>query len=297
MNFIKYVKPGQGNIYYGVSPSKKMFYEPIDHLDGFFLAKVMQKNSGAFFYPLIAGVYNTLNCGSPYPYRARKLFRRLAYREREKAELYDCIMDKLELEGDVILAQDVWCDKRYWEIFREVIKKIGVCEIVDRQREKGSNRGALRGMRFREFPKDLLGAYCEVFDNDYLKDVDSAALYVSAEVAEAVWLREKKNVGWKIGPEAEEMYDDLIEKFGIGIVRFRQPSDPLGNKKYSPYQGKECEERRVFFSDTKSSLEGKRWRYFMSNSFLENETQLLGFGQKVGIPINSVEEMIALGSR
>ena len=254
---MKRVVPGSGNVYYGLNVSGQQRYEPVDQLDGFLVAKAMQLENGAAFYPYIAGVYGVFNTTNPK--RARKVERQMARREREKAELLANVMANLQLNGEVILSSDAWRDPEYWKLFGEAVKQIGQERLTDRQNDVG-----IRAMLFGELPKEVLGAYSEVFEPDYLSEVDSAELYLPAEIAETLWLREKKGVGWKIGPESEQLYDTWIERLGIGIVQFRQPlawDDPDGfdgSVAVSPYQGKERQDDRIFFADMPDRLERKR---------------------------------------
>lgn len=286
--------PGNGNVYYGMNVSGQQRYEPIDQLDGFLVGKAMQLDTGASFYPYVAGVYGVFNTTSPQ--RARKTKRQMTRRETEKAGLLNNIMTNLQLEGKVVLASEIWDDPSYWQFFSEAIEQIGG------EQKLIEDSSMQQAQFFGKLPKELLGSYASVLDADYLKEVDSAVLYLPAEIAEALWFRKNRGVEWKIGPESEQMYDTWIERWGIGTVEFRQPmswddvdgfDEPVP---VSPYQGKERQQQRIFFSDTSDRLAFKR-EYNPFNPSLREAERLVELAKKLGISISNVKDLVALGVR
>ncbi len=248
MIFIGFVKnisrptePYGWNCYYGLNVSGKQEYEPVDQLDGFVVAKALQQDYGGDFYPYIAGIYGVFNTTNPR--RARKAQRMLGRREAEKKQLLEELMSSFDLSGRILTTYDLWNDPEYWRIFSEIAPALA-CKA----------EGEYRAMPFREFPKELLGAFSEVSDNGFLDEWDTYNLYLPAEVAEAIYLRDKYAIDWKLGPLAEEMYDKYLRQYGLGIIQFRQPRVRKEDGTIvdaCPYIGKEseCGERIFIFDD------------------------------------------------
>jgi len=222
--------------------------EPIDQLDGFLAAAHVQRNTGALFYPYIAGVYNCLNARSPK--EAAKQAERRAVLDAGKQALLSSVMINLAISGTVLTTYDFWNETRYWEIVRCLLEDGIVGRLPEDLRE--------RGIRLGDFPREIAGnmgkSLGRSFDNLY-----TGSLYVPVEVAEALWLRKRYGVDWKIGPPSEELYDRFIEESGIGIIRTPQPSATEdGEVKIAmPYIGKAAQTGRILFSDDMSSLQRK----------------------------------------
>ncbi len=240
--------------YYGMNVSPKISNEPIDQVDGFIVAKYLQKETGSKFYPFIAGVYGALN--SKNPKQAIETARNKSLADMKKRELLRNIMSNMGLDGEVYVTYDLWDDKFYWEIFREIARSLDPLEIQERV---PSSR---KGMRMNEYPLRTLGKMQSVIDNGFLNDWFSSGVYIPAEVAEAVWFKENKGVNFKIGPgKSESIYDDIILENGMGIIGLNQPEYldrarsngnggfvPAQIRKTVPYIGKSGQ-NRVFFSD------------------------------------------------
>ncbi|MBN2042932.1 MAG: hypothetical protein JW754_03950 [Candidatus Aenigmarchaeota archaeon] len=242
------------NSYYGMNVSPKITKEPVDQLDGFIVAKYLQKETGSKFYPFIAGVYGALN--SKNPKQAAETARSKSLADMKKRELLRNVMSNMGLDGKVYVTYDLWDDEFYWEIFREIARSLEPFEIQERVPNSG------KGMRMNEYPLRTLGKMQSVIKNGFLDEWFSSGLYIPAEVTEAVWFKERKGVNFKIGPmESESIYDDIISENGIGIIGLEQPeymakatSDGNGGivpaqvRKTVPYIGKSGQ-NRVFFSD------------------------------------------------
>ncbi len=295
-----------GNCYYGVNVSSPS-YEPIDQLDGFLIAKLVQSYEGALFFPFIAGEFEVLN--SKTSREARGKSRRMRYLDKIKEELYENIMRNLELEGKVFITGDLWRDEEYWEIFREIISKMNPTE------EGKCVPPGKSGMETNNFPKDILYKMERVVPPELFKDWNSASLYIPAEVAEAKWFKEKYGVGVKIGPTSERVFDDIIEKeCGIGIVWLKQPEYVMvrfdgktlteQEVKLVPYIERK-DGKRIFFSDTIVDIVFKLEKLGPSNPYLSHLLCLTEAYKKVdgrkrtpyvGLA-GSVYDLVVLGRR
>ncbi len=234
--------------YYGLNVSPKAELEPVDQLDGFLVARYIQDLFGAEapFYPYIAGAYNCLNGRSPREVKQRAT---VSYgRDNEKRRLGRTLMKNISIEGVVVITEDLWNDERYWRIVKQVIDD-GTVETLPEELKT-------RGIRMADFPKEVLGVMDKALGRslDYLF---SGSLYVPVEVAEAIRLKELYGVEWKIGPwKTEQIYDELIYQYGIGIIGMEQPA-VIENGEIRdalPYIGKPIQTQRILFSDTEATL-------------------------------------------
>lgn len=249
--FVTSVIPGQedGNLYYGINISSNAGLEPIDQLDGFLVASYIQRASARKFFPYLAGVYNVLNARSPD--EARKTAAKKLRAEQQKKLTLQNIMSNLGLQGSVLTTYDMWDHERYWQIVDRLFSD-GIYDAMPLvQKMKGS-------MKFESFPCEILGKMQSVTRN-IPGVIEVASLYLPAEVAEAVWLREMHDVAWKIGPSSEEIYDRFIRKEGMGIIRLRQPMalENGTSKEVMPYIGKSTQPLRITFCDTPETLREK----------------------------------------
>lgn len=274
-------KPYGWNCYYGLNVSGQQQYEPVDQLDGFFVAKAIQNRYGGEFYPYIAGVYGVFDTTSPK--RAKKAQRMLSRRECEKKDLLEDVMRKLELDGKVITTYELWGDPQYWKIF----KNIAPCF-------KKEEDGGYWSMPFGDFPKEVLGAFSEVVEDGIFDDWDSCNIYTPAEVAEAIYLN-KYGVGWKLGPLAEERYDQYIRQYGIGIIQFRQPKARTNDGdivEVCPYISKENERwERIFLLDKGETLVRKCSEDNPSYLEVKRLTQIC---RRLGVDASSVNDALRI---
>jgi len=297
-DFIKEIVPPtqytKGNIYYGVNVSGTKGIEPIDQLDGFLVAKALQLGSNAKFFPYIAGKYGVLNVQSAR--RAPKTSRRLTRRDTEKKALLESIMRKMQINGAVLTTDTLWYSPRYWELFGDVIDKMGGEEAAKAYIDEAY--GDCNGEElFGDIQKSTLGAFDSVFDENYLANWSCPQLYIPAEVAEALFLREQYGTDLKIGPTSEKMYDDVIQKFGMGILQFRQPLAVVDDgfvTEVAPYLGKQSEQRRITFDPNDRLLEFKIDNGFDNPSLKEAKT-LLSLGKKLGLKWRTIGDLIELG--
>jgi len=269
------------NVYYGMNVSGNQ-REPIDQLDGFLLAKAIQQRNNIEFYPFLAGVYGIFNARSTKD--AVKEQRRLLRRESEKKILLTNILNNLEINGKVLTTYDFWNDEYYWKIVENVSNEVKA-DLEDY---------GIGYITFSELPKELLGAFTNVLDNNFLAEMDAADIYSIAEVAEAVYLKEKYNVGIKIGPTTEEYYDKAIRKYNIGTIQFRVPKvwgpcfDTLDAV---PYIGKSSEMSRIFFKES----ENRSMSFDKDNpSYIEAQT-LLNVSKNLELPYKTIQDLIDLG--
>ena len=225
--------------------------EPLDQLDGFLLAKYIQELFGAeqSFYPYIAGAYNSLNSRSAK--EAVQIAAKRYNQDRIKSGLVKNLMKNIGITGEVLTTYNLWNDTRYWQIVSDVVDG----GVVDKLPEELKSRG----IRIREFPKEILGVMGKVVGRK-LDWLFSGSLYVPAEVAEAIRIKELFGVEWKIGPyKTEQLYDEQIYQYGIGIIGMEQPLaiENGETKEVLPYIGKTTQPQRIFFSDTAESLARK----------------------------------------
>lgn len=294
MNFIGFVKniteparPYGGNCYYGLNVSGQQRYEPLDQIDGFIVAKALQQQYGGEFYPYIAGVYGVFNTTKPN--KARKAQRMLVRREIEKKQLLESLLDGFGLSGRVITTYEIWDDPDYWQIFKEIAPPL-----------VSEEENGYLFMKFKDFPKDILGAYDSVIENGAFNDLPSCNMYVPAEVAEAIYMKKKYGVDWKLGPLAEELYDQYIRPYGVGIIQFRQPMAKKEDGsiiEVCPYIGKESEWwDRIFIYDDVDALSRKCTEdnpSYLEAKRLSQICTALGFnlkeilGSRLNTPINT----------
>lgn len=234
-----------------VSPSLDL--EPIDQLDGFLAAKLIQNNANSNFYPFIAGVYEIFNCASSKD--AIEEAKRKNKIEKEKKKLIQNVMKTLQLTGKVYTTYDLFNDKFYWEIFEKVVRELNPEET----RKKAVKESKVL---MKDFPEELLGIGEYIVKNDLVKDWYSSAIYIPAEIAEAIWFKEKLEVSFKIGPfQKEKIYDEKIFSYGIGIIGLKGPKYlekakldqdrkfcPAEIKDTVPYIGRR-NQNRITFSD------------------------------------------------
>jgi hypothetical protein len=227
--------------------------EPIDQLDGFLVARLLQNKTNSNFYPFIAGVYEIFNCKSSKEISEET--KRKIKIEREKRNLLENIIRNLQLNGKIYTTYDLFNDEVYWEIFKGVIKELD----PDETRKKAVKES---GMLMREFPREFLGKGNYILGFDLLKDWYSSAIYIPAEITEALWFKERLNVAFKIGPfQKERIYDEKIFSYDMGIIGLKGPKYlekaklnqdrkfcPAEIKDTVPYIGKR-NQNRITFSD------------------------------------------------
>lgn len=234
------------DIYYGLNVSPSLDLEPIDQLDGFLVARHVQDTIYSKFYPFIAGVYGIFNACSVK--EARDICKNRTRQDEDKKFLIESIMKNLALQGRVYTTYDIWNDTDYWRIFNEIIQNLDPQEISGKMPSR-------KGMPMKDFPLSLLGNIMSCIDGSLLSQWHSRAVYIPAEVAEAVWFNRKLGVSFKIGPESEKIYDDIIKTYGMGIIELQQPvyvarhsgETPI-LRNAMPYIGRR-DQNRISFSD------------------------------------------------
>lgn len=308
LDFVKDVSKPENyksfNSYYGMNVSPSLFLEPIDQLDGFLVAKLIQKETNSNFFPFIAGCYEVFN--SKFPEDAILTAKSKSRADNAKKELLRNIMSNLCLKGEVYITSDLWEDGNYWDIFRDVVSRLDLSEIE--KRVPSSNPG----MIMKYFPKQILGKMQGVIVDGLTDDWSSSAIYIPAEVAEAVWFKENLGVSFKIGPKSSEsIYDDIISEYGMGIIGLTQPEymekakvDEKGNfvpakiAKTVPYIGKR-NQNRVTFSDTivdisMFKMPGENPSFQRALSLAKCYESLNGGGKRYSDPV-MVYELVKLG--
>ena len=235
--------------YYGLNTSSSLNLEPVDQLDGFAVARCLQRvYKDADFFPYVAGVYGVFNARSLD--EATKIAKKKDDLDLRKKDMLRNCMVSLGLRGEVLTTRDLWGDKRYWEIFAKLFDE----KIYD----KMPDYLKARGMSMGGFPQEVLGCGRDIID--LVQRYFSGSMYVPAEVAEALWLKERFGIDWKIGPgKTEEIYDRIIAGYGMGIIGLEQ-LQALENgvkKDVLPYIGKSTQPLRITFSDTPDTLKAK----------------------------------------
>lgn len=277
--------------YYGLNVSSDIDLEPIDQLDGFLVAKYIQQLFGQQekFYAYVAGVYNTLNARSSK--EALKTAEKRKQLEQEKKVLLQRVMSRLQINGSVLTTYDLWDDESYWEFVDRFFYDGNYDYMPDTQKIRET-------VRLREFPLEILGKMKGVATN-VPTWIRSGALYLPAEVAESLWLRERYGVEWKIGPASEETFDQFIAAEGIGIIRTAQPKaiESGDVKDAMPYIGKSTQSQRILFSDTLLALSGK---CFVGNPSFERAFDLAGIyeelsGERGSGSMERIWRLISLG--
>lgn len=237
--------------YYGLNVSSNKELEPVDQLDGFLVARYIQQLFGQQerFCAYIAGVYNALNARSLG--EAVKIAQKRKKVEEEKKVLLERVITNNEIDGEVLTTYDLWNDEEYWRIVDRLFED-GIYDYMPDEKK------IVETIRLKEFPLEILGKMQSTAKNIPLW-IRSGALYLPAEVAEAVWLRKKYGIEWKIGPPSEEVYDQFIAPEGIGIIRTKQPMtiENGRTKPAMPYVGKSTQLQRILFSDTLQTLPQK----------------------------------------
>ncbi len=293
---IQYVRGGmtnKRNSYYGINVSSNIGLEPIDQLDGFLVAKYIQQLFGQQqkFYPYIAGVYNALNARSPK--EATKIAEKRKKADREKKALLERVVQQMEIEGSILTTYDLWEDESYWKVVDRLFAG-GIYESIPDEQK------TVETIRLNEFPLEVLGKMKNVVKNVPLW-IRSGSFYVPIEVAEAVWLRDRYGIEWKIGPPSEEVYDQFIQLEGIGIIRTKQPRaiENGSVRSVMPYIGKSTQPQRILFSDTQETLYQK---CFSENPSFEWALELSRVweeisGRKCSDDIQRVLSLINLGKQ
>jgi hypothetical protein len=247
------------DMYYGMNVSSSLALEPIDQLDGFLVAKAIQNQVPSRFYPFIAGVYGIFNSTSRE--EAIKKFELKTEADKRKEELLETVMQNLGLEGRVFTTNDLWQNDAYWRYFNILIQNLDPIETAKTCSVK-------RGMPIGKFPTEIVPilqwnlADCRNFREAFSK-WQSNALYIPAEIAEAIWFNRIQGASLKIGPaKSEKIYDDIIKKYESGIIGLTQPRyiekarvDKNGTliqsetRETVPYIGRRGQDR-ITFSDT-----------------------------------------------
>ncbi len=284
------------SVYYGLNASSSLALEPVDQVDGFLVGKAVQEQVGGRFTALVAGQYECLNALAGAV--ARAVSRSRSRSDREKKRMLACVLERLGMEGEVLAAADLWEDPGYWELVTAVARDIGPGAVAPRA-----------GLRLGGFPLDALGAAKRVLPRDVINAWSAPGFYVPVEVGEALWLKEKRGVAYKVGPESERMYDRFIRPRGMGIIVLEQPrclvrAKTDGNGGYRPaqevevvpYIGKAGQER-VLFSDTLADI-GLRRRgcgvsYERAFALAKCYQELAGRGY--GGDVQAVDALVRLG--
>lgn len=259
------------NSYYGFNVTK-IEREPLDQIHAFLVARRIQDHNiqmygdrGQFF-PFIAGAFEALHQKN-LP-KVHESLERNGKKDQYKKGLFERIMTRLGIQGQVFLTQDFWLQQEYWACFQslfesEMFSKEALIEDVLRTVYKDLKREDALPMiagkiKLRDLPRELILVNHELLEQ--IGDWPADILYTPAEVAESSFLRRTRGVNLKIGPSKERTYDKYIAQF-MDILHLKQPTS-LSSRRLSPvtvtpYIAKKGNHIRLFFEDSLEDIEAK----------------------------------------
>jgi len=254
------------NTYYGFNVTKTE-REPVDQIHGFIAARRIQERNAVLgepgmFYPFVAGIFEILNATSRE--EIGRVVEINGAKEQHKKVLFESILARFRLSGDVFLTHDLWGNPDYWEVLSEVLSS---------PRFSYSN---LRQDTLKWYAKpEMLDQVCSVAEVapglmalpdkliNRIGKWPAAILYTPIEVAEAMFFARFKRVRCKIGHMDETVYDKYIIPF-IDVIHLRQPIDLKSTqfkaRGVTPYIDKERPRDpkiRVFFDDVPETLQDR----------------------------------------
>ncbi len=159
-------------------------------------------------------------------------------------------MAHFEIKGQVMLTDEVWGDRLYWEIAGQLYQtgQIGYTRGYSDMQDR---------ILFSEVPNQLLGDIPS-WVSDAFASERAVDLYSLLEISEALYLRETKDARVKIGPRLEEEYDIYIQRI-MDFVHLTQTVDLRSNPQkpnfVTPYilrQG--AEKNRIIFGDSEVDI-------------------------------------------
>lgn len=243
-----------GKIYYGVNISP--YKEPIEQFDPLLLIRLYNnllqdytglrtgKADAVFLSVFIAGKYRALNLRpAQNPYSA---YAQWELQENNKRELYLQVAKNLGIleYTQVLTTDDLWKDERYWALVVNFTKN----------KELAPNKRAFNSVsvKFGDIPQKMLGGITQN-QREALANEDACNLYLYAELAEAVYLKNYYEADAKIGPATEEEYDKYLRS-ELSIIQLKNPLDisstPANEISCCPYIGTKGQ-LRFWVSDAK----------------------------------------------
>ncbi len=243
------LEKGKIGIYYGINVSPLL--EPLDQIDSLLVCRRLEQWMNQDTVVFVAGKYGVLNAKDAVGLEGRG--QELVAREQSKKKLMNAVMAHFELKGEVMLTDEVWGDKLYWEIAGQLYQtgQIGYTRGYSDMQER---------ILFSEVPKTLLGDI-PGWVSEALAAERAVDLYSLLEISEALYLRETKDARIKIGPRLEEEYDIYIQRV-MDVIHITQAVDLRSNPQkpnfVTPYilrQG--AEKNRIVFGDTEADIAGK----------------------------------------
>ncbi len=254
------------NVYAGINVTKTD-KEPIDQLQVFIAAKRIQEwNMEQFgetgvFIPFIAGQYEVLNATSLE--EATTIVTQNKKKELQKKKLFTKIIKQFNLNARIITTEDVWSDKRYWNILLSLLGTgdfLRGALIQDTLNFYETKEQLFQTVKVKELPSSVVK-----LPLPFIKQIGNwpaPLLYTPCEVAEAFYFQQTQNVQCKIGQAQERVYDKyLIDQFTV--FRLRQPVDLLSTTQkpftVTPYidKAKAKASSRIYFTDSAKAVRQK----------------------------------------
>lgn len=286
MNIRKYIQPSAlllegveklnqnsiANIYCGFNVTKTD-KEPIDQLQAFIAAKRIQEynlekfGKKGVFIAFVGGLFEVLNCRDIQ--EATELIKRNTPKEELKKKLFQKIFEKFDLEGEVLTTEDLWLDQKYWEILKGLFDKQVFTRgllINDTLNFYESKDQLMAGLKVKDLPKELVNLPLEFIKK--IGNYPAPILYTPAEVSEAYYLKEKFEVGIKIGQAQERPYDKYLYQ-DFSVFRLKQPVSlnstigkpgivtPYIDKSTFELSGSKKQEIRLYFNESSSEISQK----------------------------------------
>lgn len=232
--------------------------EPIDQIQAFIAASRIQEAnreeydvSGGFF-PFVAGGFEALNAESPE--QSAQFYEEELVKDREKASMFEDVMDQMNLEGESFTSDSFWSDPEYWRLFDSLFEEgmytIEGCRektLHFKEEEELERNVDLADVPVESIPEDIKTKY---------GDMPAMTAYTPAEVAEALYLRDEHGANMKVGPVTEAPYDEQIKDF-MDILHLSQPTDMTSSEEepfeVTPYIAKEGQ-TRIFFGDSEKDI-------------------------------------------
>lgn len=251
--------------------------EPFEQLSGFVVAADAARYAEG---DVVAGVgehFRALNRDSLDG--MRDYFAEAPAKAETKRALFDRVFDVMDLDGEVVTTGEVWSDQAYWDGMAEIAREETdtVTELTAYAKDYFEDRHNLDwGEKADRMPLWKLadsGLLEEEFGVDPRLDevveplrvatgttAPTTALYPLAELAYADWIDGEFDVGVKVGPEDEDMYDPFIQDVsGHDVVHYYQPlamDDP--SHTVVPYFDEWRDSGRVMVGDNADEVAGKR---------------------------------------
>ncbi|MDY6769646.1 MAG: hypothetical protein SVU88_01600 [Candidatus Nanohaloarchaea archaeon] len=250
--------------------------EPFEQLAGFVVGAELARYTDGDAVAGIGEHFRALNRDSVQG--MQDYFREAPAKAERKEALFDRVFDLLGMDGEVVTSGEVWSDQGYWDTLAGLARNetgtvIDLTEYAKDYFEGQHNLDWTRkadrmplwklqdsGVLEGEFDVDpRLDEVAEPLRRATGTTAPATALYPLAELGYAAWIEEEFDVGAKVGPEDEDMYDPFIQDIaGHDVVHYYQPlamDDP--SETVVPYFDEWRDSGRVLVSDNLDALNEK----------------------------------------